>query len=170
MDTGLRVVIKKIFALAFLKQIVNGEESDLRQVLAILSVDFLGLVGENINANDVQGFLQYFNNTWMTRERIWNVWALDKNRTNNHMEGWHCHLKDTIQSNPNPWLFIQKIKAEQTAKEAEVNLMNNEEVIVPLTKKMKKTERKLARYKDRCNAGHITPLQYVARISVLMNY
>ena len=94
------------------EQIVNGEESDLRQVLAILSVDFLGLVGENINANDVQGFLQYFKNTWMTRERIWNVWALDKNRTNNHMDGWHCHLEVTIQNNPNLWLFIQKIKAE----------------------------------------------------------
>lgn len=169
-------MVKKIFALAFLKQdrtneqIVNGEESDLRQVLAVLSVDLLGLVGEDINANDVQGFLQYFNNTWMTRERIWNVWALDKNRTNNHMEGWHCHLKDTIQNNPNLWLFIQKIKAEQTAKEAEINLMNNEEIIVPLTKNMKKKERKLARYEDRYNAGHITPLQYVARISVLMNY
>ena len=48
--------------------------------------------------------------------------------------------------------------------------MNNEEIIVPLTKKKKKKERKLAHYKDRYNAGHITPLQYVARISVLMNY
>ena len=85
----------------------------------------------------------------MTRERIWNVRSLDKNRTKNHMEGWHCHLKNVIQNNPNLWSFIQKIKAEQTAKEAEVNLMNNEEVIVPLTRKLRKKERKLARYKVR---------------------
>ena len=164
------MVIKKIFALAFLKtdrtneQIMAGVESDLRQVLAILSENLLQLVGENINEGDVQGFLQYFNNNWMTRERIWNVSALDKNRTNNHMEGWHSHLKDTIQSNPNLWLFIQKIKAEQTVKEAEINLMENEEIIVPLTRKLKKKERKLKGYKARYNAGHLTPLEYVSRI------
>lgn len=176
MDTGLRVVIKKIFALAFLRhdrtneQIISGEESDLRQVLAILMQDFLGLVGENINHVDVQSFFQYYNNTWMTRERVWNVRSLDKNRTNNHMEGWHCHLKNVIQNNPNLWSFIQKIKAEQTAKEVEVNLMNNEEIIVPLTRKLRKKERKLARYKVRYLEGNITPLQYVSRISNLMNY
>ena len=104
----------------------------------ILGIDFLGLAGEIIN--DVQGFLQYFKNTSMTRARIWNVWALDKNRTDNHMEGWHSHLKDTIKNNLNLWFFIQKIKAKSTLhKKQKKNLMNNKEIIVPLTKKMKKT-------------------------------
>jgi hypothetical protein len=169
-------VVKKFFALSFLRhdrtqnQILNGEDSDLRQVLAILSNQILGLVGEGIDEVDVVSFLLYFNQTWMVRERLWNVFGLNKNRTNNHMEGWHCHLKDTIQKNPNMWKFIKKIKAEQTAKEAEVNLMNHGEIIVPLTKKNKKKERKLALYKVQYIAGTITPINYVSRVSLLMNY
>ena len=62
------MVIKNAFAFLFLRhdrtneQIVNGAD-DLRQNLAILPVDSLGLVSENINEIDVLSFLQYFNNT-----------------------------------------------------------------------------------------------------------
>ena len=52
-------------------------------------------------------------------------------------------------------------------KDAEVNLMNNEEIIVPLTRKLRKKEWKLARYKVRYLEGNITPLQYVSRIVTL---
>ena len=86
------------------------------------------------------------------------------------MEGWHYHLVRTIQNNPNIWKFITKIKSEQTAKELEQNQMNQEVVIVPLTKKLKNKERKLARRKQRYNALQITPLEYVTRVSNLMNY
>ena len=79
------------------------------------------------------------------------------------MEGWHCHLKNVIHNNQNLWSFIQKIKAEQIAKEAEENLMKNEEIIVPLTRKLRKKERKLARYKARYLGGDMTPLQYMFR-------
>ena len=48
--------------------------------------------------------------------------------------------------------------------------MNQEVVIVPLTKKLKNKERKLARSKQRYNALQITPLEYVTRVSNLMNY
>jgi hypothetical protein len=170
------VVIKTFFALAFLRhkrtptQIENNEESDLRQVLHILSNDLLDLVGDDISADDVQDFLQYFNNTWMRRLRFWNVYGLDKNRTNNHMEGWHSHLVNTIQNNPNLWKFITKIKTEHTAKELEQNLMNQEAIIVPLTKKLKDKERRLARSKQRYNGNEITPIEYVVRISNLMNF
>ena len=151
-------------------QIANNEDFGLRQVLNVLTADLLTLVGEDINAVDVQNFIQYFEHTWMTRLRFWNVYGLDKNRTNNHMEGWHCHLVRTIQKNPNIWKFITKIKWEQTAKELEQNQMNQEVVIVPLTKKLKNKERKLARSKQRYNALQITPLEYVTRVSNLMNY
>jgi hypothetical protein len=57
------------------------------------------------------------------------------------MEGWHCHLVYTIQNNPNLWKFITKIKTEQTAKKFEQNMMNQEAIIVPLTKKLKDKER-----------------------------
>jgi hypothetical protein len=125
------VVIKKYFALAFLRhertptQIENNEESDLRQVLHILSNDFLDLVGDDISADDVQDFLQYFNNTWMGRLRFW------------------------------------KVKTEHTATELEQNLMNQEAIIVPLTKKLKDKERRLARSKQRYNGNEITLIEYV---------
>ena len=109
-------MIKKFFALALLRheknpaQIANNEDFGLRQVLNVLTADLLALVGEDINAVDVQNFIQYFEHTWMSRIKFWNVYGLDKNRTNNHMEGWHCHLVRTIQKNPNIWKFITKIK------------------------------------------------------------
>lgn len=174
----MRVVIKKFFALAFLQhertpaQIENNQDCDLRQVLRILTEDLEALVGDDISAAHVARFLLYFNGTWMGqgRLRLWNVHGLDKNRTNNHMEGWHCHLVNTIQNNPNLWKFITKIKTEQTAKELEQNLMNQDAIIVPLTKKLKDKERRLARNKQRYNGNEITPLEYVERISNLMNF
>lgn len=65
------------------------------------------------------------------------------------------------------WTFIQRIRAEQTAKEIEQNqIMINEAVIVPLTKLQKTRERTLARYKLRYLGGEYTPLQYVERIAI----
>ena len=139
-------------------QIANKEDCDLRQVLNILTDDLLALVVEDVHAVDVQNFIQYFEHTWMSRIKFWNVYGLDKNRTNNHMEGWHCHLVHTIQNNPNIWKFITKIQSEQTAKDLEQNQMNQEVVIVPLTKKLKNKKRKLERSKQRYNALQITPL------------
>lgn len=139
MQTGSGVVLKMVFALAFLRHERTPEQikndCDVRQVLVILTDDLTALVCEEIRAIDVQRFLLYFKQTWMRRMRYWNVHRLNKNRTNSHMEGWHCHLVNTIQPNPNLWKFISEIKSEQTAKETEENSMNNEEVIVPLTEK-----------------------------------
>ena len=86
------------------------------------------------------------------------------------MEGWHSHLVQTINSNPNLWKFITKIKSEQTAKELEQNHMNNEAIIVPLTHKLKEKERRLARSKQRYNNKELTPLEYVPTIYNLMHY
>ena len=151
-------------------QIADNEDCDLRQNLNILTNDLMALVGDDISAAHVNDFLQYFNHTWMGRLRSWNVYGLNKNRTNNHMEGWHSHLVQTINSNPNLWKFITKIKSEQTAKELEQNQMNNEAIIVPLAHKLKEKERKLKRSKRRYNDDQITPLEYVATISNLMHY
>ena len=94
------------FAVAFLRhektptQIADNGDCDLRQVLNILTNDLMAaLVGDDISAAHVNDFLQYFNHTWIGRLRSWNVYGLNKNRTNNHMEGWHSHLVQTINSN-----------------------------------------------------------------------
>jgi uncharacterized protein (DUF934 family) len=64
----------------------------------------------------------------------------------------------------------KKVKTEHTATELEQNLMNQEAIIVPLTKKLKDKERRLARSKQRYNGNEITPIEYVVRISNLMNF
>ena len=86
------------------------------------------------------------------------------------MEGWHSHLVQRINSNPNLWKFITKIKSEQTAKELEQNQMNNEAIIVPLTHKLKEKEGRLARSKQWYNNYELTPLEHVSTISNLMHY
>jgi hypothetical protein len=107
----------------------------------------------------------------MGRLRFWNVYGLDKNRTNNRMEGWHSHPVNAIQNKQYLWKFITKIKTQQTANELEQNLMNQEAIFVPLTKKLKDKERGLARSKQRYyNGNEITPLESVVRISNLMNF
>ena len=83
------------------------------------------------------------------------------------MEGWHSHLVQTINSNPNLWKFITKIKSEQTAKELEQNHMNNEAIIVPLTQKLKEKERRLARSKQRYNNNELTHSSMFQRFLIL---
>ena len=56
----------------------------------------------------------------------WNVYDLDKNRTNNHMEGWHLHMDKKAKSSSNLWKVIIEIESERTATELEVNQMNDE--------------------------------------------
>ena len=174
--TGLKTVIKKFFALAFLKadrtieQIDNGEDSDLIQVLNGLCDELDSLVGERISEVDVDDFLQYFGQRWVGQAHRWNVHNIGKNRTNNHMEGWHSHMNKRIKQGSNIWKFILAIKAEQTSKELEMNQMNNDAIIVPLTKKQKKKERKLASLKVRYNNATLSPHEYNIRVSNYMGF
>jgi hypothetical protein len=54
-----------------------------------------------------------------------------------------------VKQGSNIWKFIIAIKAEQTSKELEMRRMDHDAIIVPLIKKQKKKELKLARLKVR---------------------
>lgn len=175
-DTGLRRVIKKLIALAFLRcdrtvyQIEHNIESDVITVFAAICLQLEALVGVNIDEDDVNDFIEYFGNTWITYSHRWNVFSIDKNRTNNHMEGWHLRMNKRIKANPNLWQFIISIKVEQTAKEVEFNQMNNGAIQVPLTRRLKDKERRLASLKVEYNTANITPLEYNLRVSHMMGF
>jgi cell division protein FtsB len=60
------------------------------------------------------------------------------------MKGWHNRMNSQVKTKPNLWQFIDLIKKEQTAKEAEINQMNHGEVIAPQNYKQEVKEETLA--------------------------
>jgi hypothetical protein len=89
-------------------------------------------------------FIAYYTGTWIVRPQPWNVFSMDKQRTNSHMKGWHNRMNSQVKTKPNLWQFIDLIKKEQTAKEAEINQMNHGEVIAPQNYKQEVKEETLA--------------------------
>ena len=115
-------------------------------------------------------FENYFSGTWMTRPQRWNVFSLDMNRINNQMEGWHNKMNQKIKARPNLWHFINLLRTEQTAKELEVNHMNNGEIIARPNNKNAERESLLARFKLRYTAGTLSPYDYVCSIADRMGF
>ena len=99
--TGLRAVVRKFFALAFLRpdrtedQVDNGvERSDLVTVFDGLVVELYDLQRETIPIATLVQFVTYFTNTWMSNLIRWNVFHLDDHRTNNDLEGTFIHSQN----------------------------------------------------------------------------
>ena len=69
-------------------------------------------------------FIQYFEDTWLVGNfplTMWSVYQNDFLRTNNHLEGWHNHLKQLDgKAHPNVYEFVEVIQKEQTATEASI--------------------------------------------------
>ena len=96
--TGLRAVVRKFFALAFLRpdrtedQIDNGvERSDLVTVFDGFVILLYALRSETLPIATLIQFVMYFTNTWMSNPIRWNVFHLDDHRTNNDLEGTFIH-------------------------------------------------------------------------------
>jgi hypothetical protein len=45
---------------------------------------------------------------------VWNQYRPEGPRTNNHIEGYNSKLNRFISTHPNIWLFIEKMKNEET--------------------------------------------------------
>jgi hypothetical protein len=78
---------------------------------------------------------------------------------------WHSHMNKRVKQGSNSRKFIIATKAEQISKELEMKQTNHDAIIVPLTKKQKKKERKLARLKVRYNNATLPPHDYNHRVS-----
>jgi hypothetical protein len=85
-----------------------------------MSLAYPSLTGEEISDANVDNFIQYISQRWVGQAHRWNVHNIDKNRTNNHMEGWHSHMNKRVKQGSNSWRFMIAIKAEQTSKELEI--------------------------------------------------
>lgn len=66
-------------------------------------------------------------------------------------------MNKRVKQGSNSWRFIIAIKAEQTSRELEMKQMGHDATIVPLTKKQKKKELKLARSKVRYDNATLPP-------------
>ena len=65
-----------------------------------------------------------FKATWLDGHfapRTWNYHQHEGPRTNNHLEGWHNHLKRTVRkAHPDLYEFIEIIQREQAATEVTI--------------------------------------------------
>ena len=70
-------------------------------------------------------FIQYFQSTWLDGHvpfRMWNYFNHHGPRTNNHVEGWHNHLKKL--AHPNLFEFVEVIQKEQAATEVTIEQLS----------------------------------------------
>jgi hypothetical protein len=159
--------VKKVFALAEI-QVAENAECDLTTVFERLILQ--ALVSPLITIDMFVDFIAYYRGVWMVRPQPWNVFSLDKRRTNNHMEGWHNRMNSEVKTKQNLWQFIDLIKKEETAREAEINQMNHGGIISPQNYKQKVKEKALAGYKARYIAGTISPYEYLCFVSQRMGF
>ena len=88
---------------------------------------------------------------------MWNVYWSDSFRTNNHLEGWHNHLKRLVgKAHPNVYEFVEVIQKEQTT--TEVSITQLEAGAHPLRRALKAItrDRKIQELKQRFDTNTTT--------------
>ena len=110
-DQNLKNWVKKITALALVR--IN----DVEDAFVLLSED--SIVN---NYPQLQSFLDYITlNYFETNNFPLHIWIPnmtnfdnDEPKTNNHLEGFNSKLNKYFNKHPNIWMFIIKIKEEET--------------------------------------------------------
>jgi hypothetical protein len=121
-DVNLRNWFKKIISLAL---IPIEKVEDVFEQLCIEKPDydekidnFLDYVLLNYIRNDE-------NDRYVFPLEVWNHYESEK-RTNNDLEGYNSKLEKFLGNHPNIWLFINKIKAEESTATLKYMRLNNE--------------------------------------------
>ncbi|CAF3352145.1 unnamed protein product [Rotaria sp. Silwood1] len=95
--------------------------SAIRQLMALALVPeshapilFINVAQEltDVERDEIQDLLDYFNNYWMRKISTWNVFNTP-DRTNNYSEGYNHRFKRRLQkSHPNIWVFMDSLRKE----------------------------------------------------------
>ena len=95
-------------------------------------VDDVWMMAMNeVDDEAAEHFKDYVTTTWidiMTAHFSMELWTqydnIDRIRTNNHLEGWHCSINRLLRRpQPNVFALIEILKAEQRSMETEVRLL-----------------------------------------------
>ena len=172
--TGLRVVIKKIFALAFLEQLPALDsafgEAALDLMFNILKAELLALQSPLVPLDALNSFIFYFESKWMSCREDWNLFNFDDHRASNDLEMWHVNMNQAINRKDNLWKFIKSLTAEQALREGEVNKIISGHDAPPQRRSQKQKEEVIAAAKADYSSRRISALEYVNRLSYRMGH
>ncbi|CAF4050241.1 unnamed protein product [Rotaria sordida] len=101
-NENFRILCRKIMALALMpkEQVLTGFQE-------------IEAAAEELNDNQMDNLLAYFEHNWLSNIDLWNVFRCDT-RTNNTCEGYHNRMNSRIYRNhPDIWLFIKFLQNEE---------------------------------------------------------
>ena len=170
----MRVVIKKMFALAFLEQLpaqdAATDEAVLDLIFDILRAELLALQSPLVPLNALNSFLFYFESKWLSCRGDWNLFNFDDHRASNDLEVWHVNMNQAINRKDNLWKFIKSLTAEQALREGEVNKIISGHDAPPQRRSQKQKEEVIAAAKADYSSRRISALEYVNRLSYRMGH
>ncbi|CAF4309143.1 unnamed protein product [Rotaria magnacalcarata] len=115
--------------------------------------------------DELAGLFKYFNDYWMRRISVWNVFdVLEK--TNNFSKGYNNRFKRRLQkTHPNIWLFINSIRKEVSTVHDLITQVNTG--MQPRTKRLKSriAEQRITELYNRFNNNQITPHDLLRELS-----
>ncbi len=110
-DDDFRAFVNCVIALAFVPP-------------TFVRVAWRGLKTDAPSFSNQSEFFDYFETTWlngMFPVRMWNVYALEGPRTNNHAEGWHSKVRKLAgKAHPNIYEAVTLFQSEQAATEVSI--------------------------------------------------
>ena len=105
-DDELKLWVKKVIALALIPP------SEIPDAFVRLSEE------EIVDNYELGEFLDYITINYVDDPlfpiEYWNHWDNEDDRTNNKVEGYNHKLNNFLNTHPNIWKFIMKIKSEET--------------------------------------------------------
>ena len=95
--------------------------------------------------------------TWpdgMFPVRMWNVYALEGPRTNNHVEGWHSKVRKLAgKAHPNIYEAVTLFQSEQAATEVSIMQLAAGGLPVRRRRKYRNYEKRLMTIREKYEAG-----------------
>lgn len=156
-EEHFQLFIRSILALAYLKP------DDVIRTYNNICRGYGHLYPAFMSNEAVIAFLSYFEEQWFVSVKVehWNVFALDRHRTNNAVEGWHNRLLQKMGYHPTIWNAIVALQAEEHyydryVLQAEVGLN-----VLPRKKVYITLDNQIRRMKYKYNAFDYTPVQFI---------
>ena len=109
-DSSLRKWVKKVICLAL---VPVEKVEDVFEQLCIEKPDYYEKIDNFLDYVLLNYIKNDENDRYVYPLEVWNHYESEK-RTNNNIEGYNSKLEKFLGTHPNIWLFINKIKAEES--------------------------------------------------------
>ena len=159
-EADTRKTVRMLMALAFLPVLC------VRPALAQLETEIPP------GDDDMSNLVDYFRRTWLGLfpPSTWSVYS-ENVRTNNQVEGWHSRMNKKIaKAHPNFYQWLKHVREEQAATETTAHRAALGAAPPARRRKYVALDERLARLKDRFQAGDLTVFEYLSRVRHIVHH